>query len=176
MLRVSKLMMVFLAGLVFSQAVVTAQEPAVPGKEHEEFKSMVGTWDATVKMTDGSESKGVAEYKMACNGMWLESDFTGDFGGQKFVGKGMDSYDASRELYTATWVDSMSGSPLMMTGKKDATGKVLTMTGEQAIPGGAMKFKAVTTTVSDDKFTFTMYMADGGTESEMMTITYVRRK
>ena len=167
---------VFLATACGWMASGIAQEPQTPGKEHEELQTMVGTWDATVKTPDGSESKGVAVYSMACNGMWLESDFNSDFGGAKFSGKGMDSYDSSRKLYTACWVDSMSASPLLMTGTKDDTGKVLTMTGEQAGPDGGMKFKAVTTTVSDDKFSFTMFMDAGGGESEMMTITYVRRK
>jgi hypothetical protein len=159
---------------VVSGGSLLAQTPQVPGPEHDELMALVGTWDATIKMTDGTESKGTAVYRSACSGMWLESEFHGEFGGQKFEGRGMDSYDATRKLYTATWVDSMSGSPLIMTGTKE--GKVTTMTGSMATADGEMKYKAVTTQDSADKFTFTMHMDAGGSFVEMMTIVYTRQK
>jgi Protein of unknown function (DUF1579) len=173
---VFKFIAVFVVGSCLFASAARAQQPQTPGKEHEEMKSLVGTWDATVKSPDGQESKGVAVYRMACEGMWLESEFNGDIGGQKFSGKGFDSYDSARKLYTATWVDSMSGSPLLLTGTKDASGKVLTMTGEMASPDGAVKIKTITKVESADKHIFRMLMDLGGSESEMLSITYVRRK
>ena len=163
---------VLLAALFISNLTSVAQEPQKPGKEHEELAKMEGTWDAAVKMSDGSESKAVAEYKMVCEGMWLSSSFVGDIGGQKFSGQGLDGYDPVKKEYTAVWCDSMTATPLMMTGTKDASGKVLTMTGD----GGGMKFKGVTTEVSPDKQTFKMSMDMPTGEIEMMTITYTRRK
>ena len=172
MRRVLASFVVFSTALFLSHLPCVAQEPQKPGKEHEELAKMEGTWDAAVKMSDGSESKAVAEYKLVCEGMWLSSSFVGDIGGQKFSGQGLDGYDPVKKEYTAVWCDSMTATPLMMTGTKDASGKVLTMTGD----GGGMKFKGVTTEVSPDKQTFKMSMDMPTGEIEMMTITYTRRK
>jgi hypothetical protein len=153
---------------------VTAQEPQLPGKEHQELAALEGTWDATMKMADGSEFPGVAEYKMTCEGMWLTSDFKADFGGLKFHGKGLDGYDSSAKQFVSVWVDSMSGAPMVLRGTKQ--GKVTTMTGEGSGPGGVAKYKTVTTDESSDKMVFVMSMVEGDKETEMMTVTYVRRK
>ena len=73
--------------LISTSACLFAQIPQSPGKEHEELKEMEGIWDAIMKMPDGSEVKAESEFKMTCEGMWLASDFRGDFGGLKFHGK-----------------------------------------------------------------------------------------
>ena len=99
----------FLVGVVVFSLPVAAQQPQSPGKEHEELKSLEGEWDAVLKMPDGTEMKGTSDFKMTCGGMWLESNFRGDLGGFAFHGRGLDSYDSSRKLYTSIWVDSMSG-------------------------------------------------------------------
>ncbi len=151
-----------------------AQEPQSPGKEHEELKALEGTWDAAMKMADGSETKAVSEFKMVCEGMWLSSDFKGDLGGLKFHGKGLDSYDSAKKQYVSVWVDSMSGSPMMLTGTKK--GNVVTMTGEGPGPAGVSKYKTMTTHETDDRMVFRMLIVADGKESEMMTVTYVRRK
>ncbi len=160
--------------LLTGSASVFAQAPASPGKEHEELKAMEGKWDAVMAMPDGSEVKGLSEYKMTCEGMWLSSDFHGDFGGLKFHGKGLDSYDASKKQYVSIWVDSMSQSPMVMTGTKE--GKVTTMTGEGPGPAGITKYKTISTNDSADKMSFKMFTVTDGKETEMMTIKYTRQK
>lgn len=164
----------FLLGVVAFSLPVSAQQPQSPGKEHEELKAMEGEWEAVMKMPDGTEMKGTSEYKMTCGGMWLESSFKADLGGIAFHGRGLDSYDSARKLYTAIWVDSMSGSPMMLTGTKE--GKVTTMTGEGPGPAGIVKYKTVTTYDSADKTTFKMSMGEGNDAMEMMTIVYTRKK
>ncbi len=165
---------VFLLGVVAFSLPASAQAPQSPVKEHEELKAMEGEWDAVLKMADGSEMKGTSEFKMICGGMWLESNFKADFGGLPFHGRGLDSYDSTRKLYTSVWVDSMSGSPMMLTGTKE--GKVITMTGEGPGPAGMVKYKTVSTHDSADKMTFKMSMGEGKDEMEMMTVTYTRKK
>ena len=169
-------MVVLVGTLLCSGNSAWAQEPVSPGKEHAELKKMEGVWDAVVRTPDGSESKGVSEYKMKCGDLWLVSSFEGNIGGQKFSGQGFDGYDPEKKHYTSVWVDSMSATPLMLTGTKDATGKILTMTGEGPGPDGPMKYKMVTTTESADKHTFQMFLAMPQGETEMMTIAYTRRK
>lgn len=43
------------------------------------------------------KTKATATYKMECGGLWLVSDFHGEFGGQKFSGHGIDGYDPGEE-------------------------------------------------------------------------------
>ncbi len=165
---------VTLAALLLGSSALIAQEPQSPGKEHEELKALEGTWDAVMTMSDGSETKAVSEFRMTCGGMWLESDFKGDLGGQAFHGRGLDSYDATKKQYVSIWVDSMNGSPMMLTGKKE--GKVTTMTGEGPGPSGSMKYKTISTSESADKMSFKMFMVSDGNDVELMTVKYTRRK
>lgn len=159
--------------LLMSASAVVAQEPQSPGPEHKELQALEGTWDATMKM-EGGEMKAVSEFRSICHGMWIESDFKGDFGGLPFHGRGLDSYDPTKKQYVSIWVDSMTGAPLVLTGTR--TGKTTTMTGEGPGPGGVAKFKTVTTQESADKMIFKMFTVTDGGDQEMMTVTYVRRK
>jgi hypothetical protein len=163
---------VALSGLITSAA--STQEPPKPGPEHEVLKKQVGTWDATMKM-EGMESKGVATYKMDLGGLWLASTFEGEFGGMKFSGRGMDSYDAAKKKYVGVWVDSMSTSPMVMEGTYDKEKKTLTMTGEgPGMEGKPTKYKAVSTMPDDDTINFGMYIADS--PQPAFTIVYKRKK
>ena len=151
-----------------------AQEGPKPGPEHEYLKKHVGTWDTTMKFA-GMESRGVATYKMDLGGLWLVSALESEFAGQKFSGRGMDSYDAAKKKYVGVWVDSMGTSPLLMEGTFDKEKKALTMVGESAGPDGKpMKFKAVSQWKDDDTVHFAMYMADA--TDPAFTIVYKRRK
>lgn len=160
--------------LILTSASLSAQAPQSPGKEHEELKAMEGIWDAAIKMPDGSEVKAESEMKMTCEGMWLASDFRGEFGSVKFHGKGLDGYDSAKKQYVSIWVDSMSGSPMVMRGKKE--GKVTTMTGEGPGPAGESKYKTISTQDSSDKMTFQMFTTNEGKDVDVMTVTYTRRK
>jgi hypothetical protein len=149
-------------GVIAGLAV--AQEPPKPGKEHEKLKAMEGTWDCAMKMM-GADSKGSMTYKMAIGGLWLESNFTGDLGGMKFEGKGLDSYDAGKKKYVGYWFDSFSTGAMIMEGNYDESGKVMTMTGEGPGPDGKMmKYKIITTNVDADTMNWTM--SQGGADGK----------
>lgn len=152
---------------------VQAQEFPKPGPEQEQLKKLEGTWDATMKMM-GMESKGTMTYKMELGGLWLTSNFEGDFLGSKFYGKGLDTYDPAKKKYIGVWADNMSTSPLHMEGTYDKDKKEMTMTGEGPSPAGPMKFKAITKFVDDNNVVFEMYMGDG--KEPGFTITYKRKK
>ncbi|HEX3150205.1 MAG TPA: DUF1579 domain-containing protein [Gemmataceae bacterium] len=159
------------AALVVSSA--RAQEPPKPGPEHEQLKKLEGAWEATMKIM-GMESKGTMTYKMDVGGLWLTSNYEGEFLGGKFHGKGFDSYDTAKKKYVGIWVDSMSTSPLLMEGTFDKDKKEMTMTGEGPGPTGPTKMKAVTKFVDDNNIVFEMYMGDG--KEPQFTITYKRKK
>lgn len=154
-----------------------AQELPQPGPEHKKLKELEGTWDAVIKMAD-QESKGTMVYKMDLGGLWLVGDFQADFGGQKFAGKGLDSYDPTKKKYVGVWVDAWSTSPLISEGAFDKDGKVLRMTGEGPGPDGKpAKYKM--TTEHKDKDTLLWSMSGpgpDGKEGPILSITYKRRK
>ncbi len=142
-----------------------------PGKQHEELKKLEGRWKAVMKM-EGSEIDAKCDFKMTCGGMWLESNLEADLGGIAFHGKGLDSYDATKQEYVSVWVDSMNGAPMVMKGKKE--GNVTTVTGVGPGPAGDATYTGVTTYESNDKMLFKMLMKQDGKDTEIMTVTYTR--
>lgn len=165
--------------MLFACPAVGQQEPALPkpGPEHEMLAEMVGTWDCTVKTEGAPDSKATSVAKMELGGLWLATEFEGEFGGMPFQGKGLDTYDLEQKKYRSIWVDSFGTSPVLMMGDYDKATKTLTMTGEGPGPNGpATKYKSVTTHADKDHQTFKMFLVQGETETPMMTIEYVRRK
>ncbi len=155
-------------------AAVRAQQTPAPGPEHAVLKKMAGTWDATMKF-GGMESKGTCVYKMELGGLWLTSAFEGEFAGEKFSGRGLDSYDAGKKKYVGVWVDSMITTPLLMEGTYDAAKKTMTMSGDGLGPDGkTTKFTAVSAMPDADTIDFKMYMGDG--KEPAFTILYKRKK
>jgi hypothetical protein len=151
-----------------------AQEPPKPGKEHAQLKSLEGTWDATLE----GGGKGTMTYKMGLGGLWLLSEFDGEFAGMKFQGKGMDTYDPVSKKHRGVWADSMSSYPMVMEGTFDKDNKVLTMTGEATGPEGKpAKFKSVLELKDKDTMIFNLSLVDkDGKGQPMIKITYKRKK
>ena len=150
-----------------------AQQPTKPGKEHDHLARLVGTWDAKTEFGTGTMT-----YKMGLGGLWLIGDFEGEFGGMKFPGKFLDTYDPATKKYRSIWVDSFSTAPRIMEGNLDKDNKVMTMTGEgpghEGKPG---KFKSITEIKDADTVNFTLFMADkDGKEQPVVKITYKRKK
>jgi hypothetical protein len=155
--------------------VARAQVPQ-PAPEMEHLKKMVGTWDATIEM-EGQQSKGTSVWKMDLGGMWLASEFKGEFGGMEFQGKGFDTYDAAKKKFVSVWMDSMSSTPMTMEGTMDKDGKKYTMTGEGPGPdGNPAKYKSVSEFKDADTILFTMYMVADDKDNPMIKITYKRKK
>jgi hypothetical protein len=154
-----------------------AQEAPKPGPEHEFLRKLEGTWDATVKFGEG-ESKGTMTYRMEMSGLWLVGDFQGSFFGQKFEGRGLDSYDVNKKKYVGVWVDSMTTAPMLSEGTYDKDKKTMTMTGEgPGMDGKLMKMKMVTEYKDNDNIVFTMSgPGKDGKDQTMMVITYKRKK
>ncbi len=150
-----------------------AQEPSKPGKEHDHLKRLVGTWDAETESGNGTMT-----YKMGLGGLWLIGDFEGEFGGMKFQGKGLDTYDSTTKKYRSVWVDSFSTAPRTMEGNLDKDNKVMTMTGEGPWQQGkTAKFKSITEIKDADTVNFSLFMVDkDGKEQPMVNITYKRKK
>ncbi|HEV3118037.1 MAG TPA: DUF1579 domain-containing protein [Gemmataceae bacterium] len=159
-------------------ASLAAQPPtAKPGPEHEMLKEKFeGDWDASMDF-GGNKSKGTARYKMGLGGFWLLMDFTGDFGGAKFEGKGATGYDPVKKKYVGTWIDTMTPHLMLSEGTFDKEGKTYTDTGEvTGADGKAQKSKSVYEFKDKDTIIFTMYMTMDGKEQKAFEITYTRKK
>jgi hypothetical protein len=151
-----------------------AQEPARPGPEHEILKKMVGNWDMTMKL-GGMESKGTVTYAMELGGLWLVGNVERDAGGEKFSGRGFDTFDAAKKKYVAVWADSMSTRPTTMEGTYDAATKTTTMTGEgPGTDGKPTKYRSVSTWKDDNTVVYNMFVGDS--KDPVLTITYTRKK
>jgi len=147
-----------------------AQEPPKPGKEHDHLKRLVGTWEA-----ESEFGKGTMTYKMGLDGMWLVGDFDGEFGGMKFQGHGLDTYDSGTKKYRSVWVDSFSAMPRVMEGSLDKDDKVMTMTGEGPVQAGKTgKFKSIAEIKDANTVEYSLFMV--GSEQPIVKITYKRKK
>jgi hypothetical protein len=150
-----------------------AQVMPTPGKEHELLKQLVGTWDA-----ESESGKGTMTYMMGLGGLWLIGDFDGEFGGIKFEGKFLDTYDSATKKYRSVHVSSFTTGVRILEGTLDKDNKVLTMTGEgPGHDGKPGKFKSITEFKDADTLNFTLFMLDkDGKELPVVKITYKRKK
>jgi hypothetical protein len=174
--RLTLFMTLALAAIV-AATTATAQEPPAPGPEHEILKRQEGEWTATIK-TDQGETPATMSAKLECGGLWLVTDFKGEFFGMKFQGRGLDGYDPEKKKYVSVWVDSMSVRPMTFEGQYDKEKKIMTMTGEGPGPDGKpAKYKNVTRFTDADHQVFTMsIVGPDGAAVTMMTIEYARKK
>ena len=168
-----------LATLVLAlTARLPAQPPVIkPGPEHEHFKLLEGTWDATVHSKEGN-SKGIAMWKVGLGGTWLLEHFKGDLAeGLHFEGMGATTYDPMKKKYSGVWIDTMSTSPMATEGTYDKATKTMTMKSEAPGPDGKMmKMTMISRMVDADNVVFTMNTpGPDGKEFEMLKISYKRK-
>ena len=163
--------------LLLMAARGSAQPPfPKPGPEHEHFKQLEGTWDATVESM-GSKSKGTMMWKVDLGGLWLLEHFKGEADGVSFEGMGASSYDPGKKKYVNVWIDNMSTAPMVSEGTFDKAKKTLTMTGSAAMPDGKTMKMTMTSVMKDaDTVLFTMSSpGPDGKDMELMKITYKRK-
>ena len=157
---------------------------ATPGEQHKKLEPFAGTFDAKLKMwMDPSkppeESTGKAEAKWILGNRYLEQRYEGTFMGQPYSGQGYTGYDNVTRKYFMNWMDTAATGVMSMTGKWDATGKVMTFTGSMVDPmtNKPAKFTEKVTVADMDHHTFEMWGPDPtGKNYKMMEITYTRKK
>jgi Protein of unknown function (DUF1579) len=154
------------------------------GPERKVLESLVGTFDAQVKVyfpdpTKPTATTGVMTRTMILGGNFLQESFSGEFFGSKFTGLGIVGFDPIKKKYMGTWCDSMSPMIMIMEGTYDPDQKTLTSVGDDIEPNSKKKMKArdVLKIVSADSQTFEMFRLPEGEKKELklMDITYTRR-
>jgi hypothetical protein len=162
------------AALIGGPAARAQEAPPKPGPEFKILQAQVGTWETTLK-SGGQEFKGTMTYKMELGGLWLVGSLESDLGGQKFFGKGLDTYDAKKKKYVGYWFDSMGTTALMMEGSFDKAKKTVTMSGEGPGPDGkTTTWRSVSRFPNNDTIEQSMYVGNGA--DPMFTVTYRRKK
>ncbi len=173
-------------------AIVSAQADSEawitrPTPHHELLKKDVGTWDATMTCymagpeTEPQTFKGVEVNTLMDGGLWLVSDFQGEFAGEPFRGHGFFGYDPVKQKHVGTFIDSMNAQMMLMEGTFDEPTSTLTLYSKGTDPatGKPVETKTVSTYKEEDSRTFTMFMKGEDTGNEfvkMMVIDYKRRK
>ena len=152
---------------------------AKPGKEHKQLRRLVGSWNADVKYYfddsgKASESKATATVRAMMGGRFIQQRFSGEMQGQKFSGMAITGYDNAKKKYVGIWIDDMSTAIMRTEGTYDPKTHTMTETAVTSSPLGEMKFKMVSSYVSDDEYTFAMSMVTPQGEKKMMDITYKR--
>ena len=174
-------------GLLFVLSSATSAMAQFPTatKEHEILKLEEGTWDAEMTMFMGPagpydppvKSKGKEVNRMVGD-FWIVSDFSGDFDGVSFTGRGQFGYDATKKKYVGTWIDSMNANITKMVGTYDAESKTMTYESSGVgMDGNPTKGKNVVV-YGKDKRVMTMHYAAPGSDEmiKVMEIVYTRAK
>jgi hypothetical protein len=157
---------------------------ATPGEQHKKLEPFVGTFDTKLKMwMDPSrppeETTGKTEAKWVLGNRYIEQHYDGTFMGQPFSGIGYVGYDNVTKKYQMNWMDTASTGVMSMTGKWDATGKVMTFTGSMVDPmtNKPAKLTEKVTVIDNDHHNFEMWGPDmTGKTYKMMEATYTRTK
>lgn len=160
------------------------KEFGTPGPAHKILEPKVGKWTANMKCwkEPGGQpetSTGSSEAKWVFGGRFLEDNFTGNFAGQAFQGRGYCGYDNIQKKYISTWLDSMSTGMMHASGSFDPATKTFTFTGESSncMTGKVEKTRVVEKIVDNDHITMQMFgPGPDGKEYMSMEIAYTRAK
>lgn len=151
------------------------------GPMHEWMKAFEGTWQTEIKSTwDGktwTSDKGETTNKLVGGGRTLLTEYSGKMMGKFASGHGMMGYNNLDKRFEQVWTDSQSTAMSWMTGTADASGKVLTLTGEMtdAETGKKAKMRSVTTIVSKDEYKMEFFwQTPGQPEMKGMEIIYTK--
>jgi hypothetical protein len=158
---------------------------AKPTPEHEILKRDVGVWDATVTFhmgppgTPATVSKAVETNRLLDGGLWLLSEYQGEFAGRAFLGRSTVGYDPALKRYVGAWVDNASARLMTMRGTYDEASGTLTMMTEGVDPATGKLVPQKHETIYKDEETRIHRMSqpgEGNKDVVMMEIVYKRRK
>ena len=160
------------------------QDYMTPGDVHKMLAKSDGEWngDVTMWMYPGApeqKSKSSSINKMIMNGLYQESNHSGDMMGMPFNGKSITAYDNHRKEFISTWIDNMGSGIMVMKGTWDEATKTINMKGRMVDPGTKQDTDVRETFKITDDNTQEMemfVMMPDGKEFKTMNIKYTRKK
>ena len=158
-------------------------EYASPGENHKILNYFVGDWDYSFswKMSPNAKptkASGTSSGKWILDGRFVKLHAKGTYMGNPFEGFGHMGYDNASGKYTGLWIDNMSTGMMKSWGYYYPSSKKFVEWGKVIDPiFGKQAFRAVTTLINDNKYSYQFYMTDeSGKEIQMMEIVYTRKK
>lgn len=169
------LALVLLAPGALAQDDAAAMAMPDPKTEaHDALKPFVGTWNLTVKITDGGqtmEMPGTETFELVCGGLWLKSSVVSSFMGQPFYGVSLRGYNPMTKTYEEIWIDSMTPG----AAKSSLTYDAKTRTWNAKLVAGHGPERSTAVWKDDDTLIDTGYQkGPDGKESPVMEITRKR--
>ena len=160
------------------------QDYMTPGEVHTMMAKWDGTWngDVTMWMAPGvpeQKSKSASVNKMIMNGLYQESNHSGDMMGMPFSGRSTTAYDNHRKEFISTWIDNMGSGIMVMKGTWDEATKTINLKGKMVDPGTKMDTDVRETfkIIDDNTQEMEMFvMTPDGKEFKTMNIKYTRKK
>lgn len=160
------------------------QEYMTPGDVHKMLAKSDGQWNGEVTMwmypgAPEQKSKSTAVTKMIMNGLYQESNHSGNMMGMPFSGKSIVAYDNHVKEFISTWIDNMGSGIMVLKGPWDAATKTINLKGTMIDPGTKMETGVRETFKMTDDNTQEMemfVMMPDGKEFKTMNIKYTRKK
>ena len=160
------------------------QDYMTPGDVHKMMAKWDGTWNGEVTMwmypgAPEEKSKSTAVNKMIMNGLYQESNHSGNMMGMPFNGKSITAFDNHRKEFVSTWIDNMGSGIMILKGPWDEATKTINLKGRMVDPGTKQDTDVRETfkIVDDNTQEMEMYvMTPDGKEFKTMNIKYTRKK
>ncbi|TWT74442.1 hypothetical protein Pla123a_32650 [Posidoniimonas polymericola] len=168
---------------VAAQAAETPAMPEMPQPttQHQWLRQLTGDWTTKVTMYMPGQppmsSDGHATTRLV-GGFWAVSEVTGQMMGDPFEGLQTIGFDAEKQEYVGSWVDSMSSHQWLHRGQlnKAKNQLVLECKGPCPLqPGELVSFREVYEVKDADHLVFTSYVQGENSEwTKGMQIEYTR--
>lgn len=168
------------AGQCFGQSdekMKAWQAYMTPSENHKTLAKDVGKWktEITSYMEPGAppvKSEGTSEVSMILGDRFQQSVFKGDMMGMNFEGISILGYDNSKKIFVNSWIDNMGTGMMVLEGKWDTPGKLMTFTGKCVDPvtGKDLIVRQVLKFENDKSQYMEMFMTEKGKERKTMEL------
>ena len=159
-------------------------EAMTPGPHHEQMATHAGSWKTTSKMwmepgQPPTETSGIATIEVLMDGRFVHEITKANMMGMPWEGRGVFGFDNSSQKHIGSWFDSFGTTIMNFEGTCDGTCNVVTLQSTYFDPTSksTKTMKSVSTVKSDDHHLMELFdVAEDGTESKIVEITYTRDK
>lgn len=160
------------------------QDYMTPGAMHAMMAKWDGTWDGEVTMwmepgATPQVSKSTAINKMIMNGLYQQSNHSGNMMGMPFSGQSTVGYDNHKKEFISMWIDNMGSGIMVLKGPWDDASKTMTLKGTMTDPGTKQDadIKETFKIIDDNTQEMEMFVKmPDGSEFKTMNIKYTRKK
>ncbi len=114
-----------------SFAAQEALQPAAALEQHEWLQQLVGEWEFTSEAIAEPGTEAVVwksrESSRSIGGLWIVSEGTADSDGETFTSLMTIGYDANKETFVGSWIDSIQTTMWTYVGSLDDSKRILTL-------------------------------------------------